>query len=190
MINPQAQSGDETRQPETPNESELSRRVFNRLSMAAFSGLVAGSIVGCGGGEEENGGGAPTGGGTGTGGTGTDTGGGGTETTDSNAEPFSWVDAEKHVCRGLNACEGKGAGGDNACAGQGTCATVAHIACAGQNECKGQGGCGEHPGENACRGQGGCHVPLHEGMWVSARARFEEAMTAAGKEFGDAPAAL
>lgn len=189
-------------------EGEVSRRVFHQLSMAVLSGLMAGSIVGCsgeegGGGGDGSGGGDGTGGGNGTGGGGGHGGGtggsgaegagtGGEATTGAaEGEPFSWVTADKHVCRGLNSCENKGASGENACAGQGTCATAAANSCHGQNACKGQGGCGEHPGENACRGQGGCHVPLHEGaMWDSARARFEEAMTAAGKEFGEAPAAM
>ncbi|HWL85660.1 MAG TPA: hypothetical protein VNO21_07650 [Polyangiaceae bacterium] len=37
--------------------------------------------------------------------------------------------AEKHACKGQNACQG-----------QGGCKTAQH-SCAGQNACKGQGGC-------------------------------------------------
>ncbi len=194
MTDPQSQPIDENKNPATPTESELSRRVFNRLSMAAFSGLVAGAAVGCGGGEGEGtGGSAGTGGGSGAG---TGTGGAATTastTTTGGGEPvaFSWVTAEKHVCRGLNACEGKG-GRDvaNACAGQGACATFPEITCATQNACKGQGGCGEHPGENSCKTEGGCGVPLTGGMWESARENFEAAMEAAGREFGEAPEAI
>ena len=94
---------------------------------------------------------------------------------------------EKHACKGLNACKGQGAGGDNACAGQGKCATGKHHACAGHNECKGQGGCGENPGANACKGKGGCAVPMKGEMWKKARASFEAKMKADGKAFGSAP---
>ena len=34
-------------------KTDLNRRDFNRLSMAAFGGVVAGSLVGCGGGDDE-----------------------------------------------------------------------------------------------------------------------------------------
>lgn len=97
--------------------------------------------------------------------------------------------AEKHLCRGLNSCKGKGAGGDNACAGQGACATVQHNSCGGNNECKGFGGCGEEVGANACKGQGGCQIPLMESAWETMRTRFEERMKTEGKEFGPAPTA-
>ena len=98
---------------------------------------------------------------------------------------------EKHVCRGINTCRGKGANKKNSCAGMGQCALAAHHGGGGQNECKGQGGCGEHPGENACKGQGDCAIPLtHEGSWKKARARFEALMTADKKKFGKAPPAM
>ena len=97
---------------------------------------------------------------------------------------------EKHICRGLNTCKGKGKGGDNACAGQGTCATATAHSCHYKNDCKGQGGCGGHPGENSCKGNGSCAVPLKaEKTWKKARATFESAMKKAGKTFGAAPAA-
>jgi hypothetical protein len=90
----------------------------------------------------------------------------------------------------LNTCKNKGGGkskGENACAGQGTCATVdAHI-CHGNNACRGQGGCADIPGENECKGQGKCAVPLDEDIWKKARSRFEEVMKQAGKEVGPAP---
>jgi hypothetical protein len=95
---------------------------------------------------------------------------------------------ELHVCRGLNSCKGHGADGKNACAGQGTCATVQH-GCAQQNTCKGQGGCGETPGENDCKTKGGCEVPVGGDMWTKARAKFEARMKTQGKEIGAAPPA-
>ena len=93
-----------------------------------------------------------------------------------------------NVCRGLNhSCKNHN-GGDNACAGQGSCATAKAHGCNGDNDCKGQGGCGAKPGQNACKAQGGCSVPLHDSAWKKARASFESAMKAAGKKFGPAPA--
>lgn len=94
----------------------------------------------------------------------------------------------KNVCRGLNHTCGGHKGGDNKCAGTGACATATAHACHGHNDCKGQGGCGDNPGENACKGNGKCAVPLSDGAWKKARANFEKAMKAAGKNFGPAPA--
>lgn len=145
---------------------DINRRDFARWSMAALGGLVAGSMAGCGGREEP---------------AGADAGG------DANAEANEPM-TEAHACRGLNSCKGLGASGDNDCAGQGTCATVAHHECGGLNECKGLGGCGENPGTNECKGQGGCAIPMtHGDAWERARAAFEERMAAAGKAFGEAP---
>jgi len=109
--------------------------------------------------------------------------------TESDPPAASADPAEKHLCRGLNTCKGKGAGGDNECAGQGTCATVPHQDCGGNNACKGLGGCGESVGANECKGQGGCEVPLMESAWETMRERFEEEMAEQGKEFGEAPPA-
>jgi hypothetical protein len=95
--------------------------------------------------------------------------------------------SDPHVCRGINACKGKGADGKNTCAGTGSCATAAAHTCHKANACKGQGGCGGHPGENACKGQGACAVPLNKSSWAKARKTFEAAMKKAGKTFGDAP---
>lgn len=164
---------------------DLSRREFHKLTAAAFGGLLAGAAAGCGGGDEpageqatkqpETNPAAPS-----------------HETTAATAD---LTDAEQillsepHVCRGLNTCKGKDKEGDNACAGQGTCATVASHLCGGQNECKGQGGCGETPGMNACKGQGGCSVPLQH-AWEKARTSFEAAMKKKGQEFGPAPAPM
>ena len=162
-------------------KTDLSRRDFNRLSMAAFGGVVAGTFAGCAndGGDASVPDGAPA---------------GGTTETESGEpaageETASLLMGDKNVCRGLNICKGHGAGGENACAGTGACATIAAHECAGNNECKGQGGCGAKPGENACKGMGSCAVPLKDHAWGKARANFEAAMKAASKEVGAAPAA-
>ena len=94
---------------------------------------------------------------------------------------------EPNVCRGLNACKGKGKGGKNDCAGMGQCATAKAHTCGGDNECAGLGGCGDTPGENKCNGKGDCHVPLSDKAWAKARKSYEAAMKKADKKFGDAP---
>ena len=94
---------------------------------------------------------------------------------------------EPHVCCGLNTCKSKGRGGDNACAGQGSCATATEHACRGMNDCKGQGGCGTSAGLNDCKGHGKCAVPLSAKAWKAARANFEKAAGAAGMKVGAAP---
>lgn len=171
-------------------KSDLSRRDFNQLTMAAFGGVVAGSVVGCsdGGGEAGSETASADTGGT-EGGDTTETDGGGiTEAGgEGEGEAVSLLMGEKHVCRGLNMCKGHGAGGENACAGQGACATYAKHKCTGQNECKGQGGCGNNPGENKCKGEGSCAIPLMDHAWDNARKNFTTAMEAAGKKVGDAP---
>src|SRR5262245_6476923 len=82
--------------------------------------------------------------------------------------------ADKHVCKGHNACKGKGgckadpnkcAAGKNECKGKGNCAAAAaKHECKGKNECKGAGGCkgGDAgcAGKNSCKGKGGCKVPV------------------------------
>ncbi len=93
---------------------------------------------------------------------------------------------EPHVCRGLNTCKGKGKG-ENACAGQGACATAEKHDCNALNTCKGQGGCGERPGENGCKEKGACGVPLSDKAWKKARTHFEAVMKKAGKEVAAAP---
>jgi hypothetical protein len=154
----------------------LNRRDFHQLTVAALGGLAVGTLAGCPSKPSMTPAGAaapapssppPAG--------------------QSEHAEASLLMQEKHVCRGLNMCKGHGAGKENACAGQGTCATFAQHDCSTQNDCKGQGGCGEHPGENACKGKGGCHVPLMDHAWDSARKNFEAAMKAAGKEVGAAP---
>ncbi len=94
---------------------------------------------------------------------------------------------EPHVCRGLNTCKGKGAGGKNGCAGQGACATAEAHSCGGNNTCKGQSGCGSSPGENACSGKGDCAVPLSDKAWKKARKNFEKAAKKADITVGAAP---
>jgi hypothetical protein len=97
--------------------------------------------------------------------------------------------SDPHVCRGINTCKNKGkTGSTNECAGQGHCETVTAHDCQGRNDCRGHGGCGEHPGENECKGKGSCEVPLSDKTWPKARKTFEEAMKAADKKFGAAPA--
>lgn len=174
------------------SSSELNRRDFTRWTAAAFGGVVAGSLVGCAGESAPEGpappaaadpasvlGGMPAPEGSGA----------ASAATGDAAHDVAFLMEEPHVCRGLNTCMGKGAGGENACAGQGACASAAAHDCHTHNECKGQGGCGEHPGQNSCKGKGECAVPLSPAAWESARGAFEKAMQAAGKEVGAAPAA-
>lgn len=154
-------------------QSNLTRRDFHRLSMAAFSGIVAGTAAGC---AREPASPPPAAGG------GTDDGG-----QPSVAAGENPLLVEPHVCRGLNTCKGLGKGGDNECAGQGACATAEAHSCHYENKCRGQGGCGETAGRNECRGKGECAVPLAEDTRKKVRQAFEEAMRAAGKPFGDPP---
>lgn len=146
----------------------LGRRKFNELSAAAVGGLVAGSLAGCGKSEPPAKTGAPP--------------------APAGTAPAGTALAEKHLCRGLNDCKGKGASGKNDCRGQGDCATVAHHECGAHNECKGQGGCGEKPALNDCKGKGGCHIPLMDAAWETVRQRQEDAWSKASEKFGDAPA--
>ncbi|MCC7423557.1 MAG: hypothetical protein IT428_25080 [Planctomycetaceae bacterium] len=139
--------------------SNLSRRHFHKLTAFAFGGLVAGA---------------------------------GAANAADEKKPTISVDpalllSEPHTCRGLNTCKGMGAGKDNACAGQGACATATKHTCAGENACKGQGGCGGYPGQNTCKGKGHCAIPLSKESWSLARKQFERLMTDAGKKFGKAP---
>jgi hypothetical protein len=113
---------------------------------------------------------------------------------------------ELHVCMGLNACAGHGAGGSGKMAGMGSCATVIHV-CHGDNHCRGQGGCGyagsayeqAKPGDQACFQNGSCASPINgcrvfsagpykgKSVWKSARAIFEERMYEAQVQFGPSP---
>jgi len=82
---------------------------------------------------------------------------------------------DKHICKGMNDCKGKGGcasdaakhacKGKNECKGMGGCKAGA-AGCAGKNDCKGKGGCavpvnkahmsGDKAGKHACKGKGGC----------------------------------
>lgn len=145
--------------------SNVSRRGFHRLTMAAFGGLVAGAGSSALGQEKPG--------------------------QEKEEKPKLKVDPalllqEPNVCRGLNTCDGKGKG-DHACAGQGSCSSVAAHSCNGQNDCKAQGGCGGYPGQNTCKGLGHCAVPLQEKTWALARKQFEQLMKDANKKVGPAP---
>lgn len=155
----------------------LDRRDFHKWTLAALGGMTAGLAAGCG--QQPA---APT---------------GAAAPADAATTPAAAGDSavaeqlildEPHVCRGLNTCKGLGRSKDNACAGLGTCASVADHDCSGHNTCKGQGGCGTNPGMNSCDGKGGCHVPLMDDAWTTARTAFEAAMKKQGKEVGAAPA--
>lgn len=143
------------------HKHELNRRDFERLTAAAFGGLLAGAAAA----STALGADAPK--------------------KDPKKNPLL---GEPHVCRGINMCKGLGASKDNACAGQGTCATAKAHSCHADNECRGQGGCGAKPGENNCKGMGECGVPMSAKTWKKARARFEELMAKEGKKVGPAPA--
>lgn len=166
---------------------EINRRDFHKLTSAALGGLVAGSMIGCGGGEAPKAGGAnkddsKKDGEAKDGGEKTD----GGEPKDV-AEGAALLMVEPHVCRGLNTCKEKGKGGKNACAGQGACATAKEHSCHFANECKGQGGCQGTAGTNACAKMGNCAVPLQAETWKAVRAKFESQMKEKGKEVGAAP---
>ena len=141
--------------------SDLNRRDFSKLTLAALGGMAAGA--------------------------------GHVFAEDKKDEKKkNPLLGEKHTCRGLNICKGKGGcgatKGKNECAGQGGCAVAKAHECKGHNECRGQGGCGANPGENECKGKGDCSVPLSDGAWKKARTRFEELMKKEGKKVGPAPA--
>jgi hypothetical protein len=138
-------------------DSRLSRRDFGKLTMAVFGGVLLGTQMRSNAAEKEE-----------------------------KHDPALLLQ-DKHVCRGLNTCKGKGKGGDNSCAGTGKCATAEAHSCKGDNACKGQGGCGEYPGQNSCKSLGSCNVPLEEKTWKTARKAFEAQMKKAGKTFKDAP---
>lgn len=147
------------------SESNVHRRRFHKLTMAAVGGLVAGA--GSAFAQDKK--------------------------KDKKADkPKLSVDPalllqEPHSCRGLNMCKGQGQGEKNACAGQGACGTAKGHDCKGMNDCKGQGGCGGYPGQNTCKSKGHCAVPLSEETWALARKQFEQLMGDVGKKVGDAP---
>ncbi|NIP84139.1 MAG: hypothetical protein GTO03_00680, partial [Planctomycetales bacterium] len=130
--------------------SELSRREFSKLTMAAFGGVVAGTAFGPARAAADE--------------------------AELLREPH--VCRGLNTCRGLGACKTakNDCKGQNDCAGTGACASAKHHTCAGGNDCRGQGGCGANPGENSCKGEGKCAVPLMDDAWKAARANFEKAM--------------
>ena len=140
-------------------KGDVSRRDFHKLTLAAFGGILAGSVLG---------GGRPA-------------------WADEKANMAGDTAKDAHACCGLNTCKGLGAGGKNECAGTGSCSTAAAHGCAGENACKGQGGA-ETAGTNACKGKGACGVPVTGESWTKARANFESVMKKAGKSLGPAPA--
>ena len=101
-------------------KTDLSRRDFNRLTAAAFGGVVAGTFAGC---ANEGTDTAPTSDPAPADGSGTTEpeGSGTTSTEGEGGEPAageetaSLLMGDKNVCRGLNICKGHGAGGENAC---------------------------------------------------------------------------
>ncbi|MFQ5733556.1 MAG: hypothetical protein ACE5KM_16580, partial [Planctomycetaceae bacterium] len=124
------------------NGSDLNRRQFTKLTAAAFGGVVAGSLVGCGKTPAKKS---------------VDKGGNGSNGKNGDdTHDATLLTQEPHVCRGLNTCKDKGVTKSNACAGQGMCATAEKHTCAGENKCKGQGGCKEYPGQNSCKTKGEC----------------------------------
>ena len=150
------------------NRDELNRRDFTRLTALAMGGMMAGSLAGCGSKADKAGDPAAKSGDSDS----------DASLAKNDAALAQWTD--NHLCRGLNACKGKGKGGTNDCAGLGECATAEHHVCGGQNACKNLGGCGETAASNECKGQGGCHVPLMESAWEVAYKKFKADMTKAG----------
>lgn len=139
------------------DNSDLNRRDFQRLTLAALGGLAVGA-------------GLPV---------------SAEAAAEKTLLDEPHVCRGLNACKNRGGCgESKG---KNDCAGQGTCATAQKHGCNADNACKGQGGCGEKPGENACKGQGACAVPLGSETWSKAREHFEAAMKKAGKPFGPAP---
>jgi hypothetical protein len=159
-------------------QSELTRRDFHWLATAAFGGVLAGTIAGCGNSEQPA-----------HSKTSSDPPKGGTPAP-SGAPTAATTVVAQHACRGLNECKGQGKDHKNACTGQGSCYTVTHE-CAEKNYCKYQGGCGGTNGFNDCKGKGGCgHFPIADQVtWKKAREHFEARMKEAGKKVGAAPTA-
>ena len=103
-------------------KDHLNRRDFGKLTLAAFGGVLAGSLVG----ERL--------------------------LAEEKKEAGGFKLQDPHVCCGLNTCKGHGQGAKNECAGQGSCATVAAHGCAGSNACAGQGetGANDCKGKGSC----------------------------------------
>jgi hypothetical protein len=103
-------------------DEDVSRRDFGKLALAAFGGVVAGSMLGS------------------------------SLLSADEKKAAAPAAKDAHACCGLNGCKGQGAGGKNDCAGQGSCATSEAHSCAGSNACKGQGGTGDNAckGKGSC----------------------------------------
>jgi len=142
------------------SNSNVSRRGFHQLALAAAGGLVAGAGANAGSVYAADG-------------------------AKLSVDP-SLLLSGPNTCKGLNTCKDKGKG-DHSCAGQSSCAEVAKHDCGGENDCKGKGGCGGYPGQNTCKGKGHCAVPLSKNTWKLARTQFEQLMKDAGKKVGSAP---
>jgi hypothetical protein len=153
-------------------QEPLNRRDFHKLSAAAFGGLIAGTVVGCGQDPSKSLGKLDL-----------------KPKVDPASAKAVAAGQPQHACRGLNECKGQGRNHKNNCAGQGNCYTVTHD-CSGKNDCKYQGGCGGENGRNDCKGKGGCgHFPIAEAdVWKKAREAFEGRMKKLGKTVGKAPA--
>jgi len=169
-------------------KTELSRREFSKLTLAAVGGIVAGTAVGCKkDADKSNVKKTPK-----TGKDGKSAGSGTSQDNSGGKESVATNDdylfQEPHVCRGLNACKSQGVDKKNSCAGQGACATATGHSCHGENTCKGQGGCGETAGRNECKTKGECGVPLKEETWKKVRAKFETIAKTKKKTIGKAPA--
>lgn len=177
---------------------DLTRRDFNRLTTAAFGGIVTGTIIGCGDSDEGDGTAADSvtsGDRSATDTTASDSAPAGDSppaTDQAGGDETKLVGGElpeKNACLGLNQCKEYGKnGGEHECAGQGLCATVSHE-CRGMNDCKYLGACDGKVAANECAGMGGCQVPMTPGeeLWKQARAAFEKRMKAKGTEVGKAP---
>lgn len=152
-------------------QRDFDRRDFHKLTAAALGGLAAGSVLGCGDNKPATPAATPP----------------AATPPATTPAPTAVTAVEKHLCRGLNECKGKGKDGKNSCRGQGICATVMEHTCGGQNDCKGLGGCGETAGANECKEKGGCHVPLMESAWTKVRARKDAEWKEKKLEAGAAP---
>ena len=172
---------------------KLTRRDFNRLTATAFGGVLAGTVIGCGGDDDASSSDTVSDGDV-TVAT-DDATSDATPTSDdspANGEqtPVGGELPEHNACLGLNQCKeyGKNAG-EHDCAGQGSCATMASAG-PEKNQCKFLGACNGEVGANACKGQGGCQVPIEpfgDELWLQARAAFEKRMKTKRTEVGTAP---
>ena len=104
-------------------KDDLNRRDLGKLALAAFGGVVAGSLLG----ER-------------------------LLAAEKKGAATGFPLSDPHICCGLNTCKGHGKGASNECAGQGSCATVEAHGCSGTNACAGQGPTGMNgcKGQGSC----------------------------------------